>query len=140
MKQTIVALLVASIFGSGVGVASAFFPSEEEPAKPAPAHAEGPPKPNLFDVPPVVTNLAAPSNRWIRLEASVVLDTTDLAHPETLGAELATDFLAYLHTLSLSEIEGSAGFRDLRQSLNERAVQRSNGKASEVVIRTLVVQ
>jgi flagellar FliL protein len=91
-------------------------------------------------MPPIVTNLGAPKDTWIRLEASIVFDAKTIPHPETLADEIASDELAYLRTVSLSQIEGPIGLQNIRQDLNERAAIRSNGKVSELIIRTLVVQ
>ena len=39
-----------------------------------------------------------------------------------MGAEIAGDILAFLRTTSLSQIQGAAGLQNLRDDLNERAV------------------
>ena len=57
-------------------------------------------------------------------------DAAALPHPEAVAAEIAGDELAYLHTATLSQIEGPVGFQNVRQDLNERAVIRSGGKVS----------
>jgi flagellar FliL protein len=95
---------------------------------------------NILDLPPVVTNLGAPTDAFIRVEASIVFDGKATPHPEILAAEIATDELAYLRTLTLSEIQGPIGLASLRQDLSDRAVTRSGGKISEFILRTLVVQ
>jgi flagellar protein FliL len=95
---------------------------------------------NILDLPPVVTNLGAPADAFIRVEASIVFDAKATPHPEVLAAEIATDELAYLRTLSLPEIQGPIGLANLRQDLSDRAITRSGGKVSEYILRTLVVQ
>ena len=101
---------------------------------------ELPPTARLFDMPPIVTNLGEPRDTWIRLEASIVFDAKALPHPEVIAGEIAGDELAYLHTVALTQIEGPIGLQNVRQDLNERAVIRSGGKVTELIIRTLVVQ
>jgi flagellar protein FliL len=95
---------------------------------------------NILDLPPVVTNLGAPADAFIRVEASIVFDPKATPHPEVLAAEIATDELVYLRTLSLAEIQGPIGLANLRQDLSDRAITRSGGKVSEYILRTLVVQ
>ena len=95
---------------------------------------------NILDLPPIVTNLGAPADAFIRVEASIVFDAKATPHPEVLAAEIATDELAYLRTLSLPEIQGPIGLANLRQDLSDRAITRSGGKVSEFILRTLVVQ
>jgi flagellar FliL protein len=90
--------------------------------------------------PPIVTNLGSPSDIWIRLEGSIVFDARAMPRPEVTGGEIASDILAYLRTVKLSDIEGPIGLQNIRQDLNERAAIRSSGKVTEFVIRTLVVQ
>ena len=101
---------------------------------------ELPPTASLFDMPPIVTNLGEPRDTWIRLEASIVFDAKALPHPEVIAGEIAGDELAYLHTVALTQIEGPIGLQNVRQDLNERAVIRSGGKVTELIVRTLVVQ
>jgi len=95
---------------------------------------------NLLDLPPIVTNLAAPTDIWVRVEASIVFDPKSTLHPEVLAAEIAGDELAFLRTLSLAQLEGPIGLENVRQDLADRASVRSGGKIAELVIRTLVLQ
>ena len=95
---------------------------------------------NLIDLPPIVTNLAAPADTWVRVEASIVFDAKTTPHPEIIAAEIATDELAYLRTIGLAQLEGPIGLENIRQDLADRAVARSGGKVSELILRTLVVQ
>jgi flagellar FliL protein len=143
VKQTILATLVVTVMAVGMGALFAVPPPTAEPVVKAEASAPGSPASgpsDLFEMPPIVTNLGAPKDTWIRLEASIVFDAKTIPHPETLADEIASDELAYLRTVSLSQIEGPIGLQNIRQDLNERAAIRSNGKVSELIIRTLVVQ
>jgi flagellar FliL protein len=116
-----------------------------------PAAASGPDKPaetssapaetsTVVDLPPIVTNLGAPQDTWVRLEGSIVFDPKTLSHPEAVAGEIGDDVLAYLRTVSLHQLEGPIGLENIRQDLNERAATRSGGKVRAFVIRTLVVQ
>ena len=115
--------------------------SEKKPGdKSEAALACGPGGSNMIDLPPIVTNIANPSDTWIRLEASLVFDAKTLAHPEVVAAEIATDELAYLHTVSVNELQGPVGLENIRQDLRDRAFVRSGGKVSDLLIKTLVLQ
>ena len=94
----------------------------------------------VVDLPPIVTNLGAPQDTWVRLEGSIIFDPKTLAHPEALAGQIGDDVLAYLRTVSLHQLEGPIGLENIRQDLNERAATRSGGKVRAFVIRTLVVQ
>ena len=143
LKGSLIELTVVILLGAGVGAAF-------EASRPTPAHgtdsAAGPaaaalPQPStLFDLPPIVTNLGAPQDTWIRLESSIVFDPKTLPHPEAEAGKIGDDILAYLRTVSLRQLEGPIGLENIRQDLNERAATRSGGKVRELVIRTLVVQ
>ena len=115
-------------------------PGRRPKAEPTPRRRRSPAASGLFEMPPIVTNLGSPKDTWIRLEASIVFDAKAVQHPETLADEIASDELAYLRTVTLSQIEGPIGLENIRQDLNERAAIRSGGKVSELIIRTLVVQ
>jgi flagellar FliL protein len=88
----------------------------------------------------VVTNLATPSDVWVRLEASFVVKAGTFANPEAMAAELRQDIMAYLRTLSIAQIEGPSGLSHLREDLAERVQARSKGQARDFFIETLVVQ
>jgi flagellar protein FliL len=94
----------------------------------------------LYELPTIVTNLGAPQETWIRLEASLVFDPKAAPHPEALGAQVAEDILAFLRTTTLSQLQGAAGLQYLRQDLNDRIATRTGGAMKEIVIRTLVLQ
>jgi flagellar protein FliL len=94
----------------------------------------------IVDMPPIVTNLGAPPDTWVRLEGSIIFDPKTLSHPEAMAGQIGDDALAYLRTVSLHQLEGPIGLENIRQDLSERAATRSGGKVRGFVIRTLVVQ
>jgi flagellar protein FliL len=109
--------------------------------KPAESPASAPAlSSTIVDLPPIVTNLGAPQDTWIRLEGSIIFDPKALPHPEAVASQIGDDILAYLRTVSLRQLEGPIGLENIRQDLNERAATRSDGKVRGFVIRTLVVQ
>ncbi len=89
---------------------------------------------------PIVTNLAEPHDTWIRLEASIVFDDEAIATDDVLAGRITDDFLAYLRTVALSQVDGPSGMQHLREDLTDRARIRSDGRVREVVIQTLVFQ
>ncbi|MGD0564872.1 MAG: flagellar basal body-associated FliL family protein [Roseiarcus sp.] len=142
IKQTIAATIVVTAIAAAMGAMFAIPAAPEEPSQKdesSPA-ARAPASAGLFDMPPIVTNIGAPRETWIRLEASIVFDAKALPHPEIIAGEIAGDELAYLRTVTLTQIEGPIGLQNIRQDLNERALIRSGGKVTELIIRTLVVQ
>ena len=109
--------------------------------KPAESAATAPAQSStIVDLPPIVTNLGAPQDTWVRLEGSIIFDPKTLSHPEAVAGQIGDDVLAYLRTVSLHQLEGPIGLENIRQDLNERAATRSGGKVQAFVIRTLVVQ
>jgi flagellar FliL protein len=105
-------------------------PASAPPAQPS----------TIVDLPPIVTNLGAPQDTWVRLEGSIIFDPRTLPHPDAVAGQIGDDILAYLRTVSLRQLEGPIGLENIRQDLNERAAIRSEGKVRGFVIRTLVVQ
>ena len=94
----------------------------------------------MIDLPPIVTNLANPADAWVRLEAAIVFDPKALPQPDVVAAEIAADELAYLRTLSVTELQGPIGLENIREDLSDRASVRSGGKVSDLMIKTLVMQ
>ncbi len=134
-ELAIVVLLGATIGGAFEAVRPGEVKKPGEAAAPATAEPS-----TLYDLPPVITNLGSPQDIWIRFEGSIVFDPKTLPHPEAIAGEIGDDFLAYLRTVSLKQLEGPIGLQNIRQDLKERAATRSGGKVRELVIRTLVVQ
>jgi flagellar FliL protein len=71
------------------------------------------------------------------MEASIVLDAPQAAE---LPAIIREDFLAYLRTVKMHQVEGASGFRHLREDLEERAAIRSGGHVKHVLIQTLLFE
>jgi flagellar FliL protein len=156
MSMLIEWLLVTLIAGGAGAGLSAMHPSpppdkpgeaamakkgeKKEELKPQVAVADCGPGPSLADLPPIVTNLANPSDTWVRLEAAIVFDPKTLPHPDVVAAEIATDELAYLRTISVQELQGPIGLENIRQDLRDRALVRSNGKVIDLLLKTLVLQ
>lgn len=88
----------------------------------------------------VITNLASPSDVWIRLEAAIVFTKGAIENPVVTGAEIQQDILAYARTVKLAQLEGPSALQHLREDLNERVSLRTGGKVSELIIQSLVVQ
>jgi flagellar protein FliL len=102
--------------------------------------AEGAPagNPLILNLAPITTNLAAPSDTWLRLELAVQLETP--SEDPTLADTIQQDLLAYMRTVKLHQIEGASGFQHLKADLTERAAIRSDGNVKAVLIRTLLFE
>ena len=134
--------IVVCLAASAGAAFEALRPAPPAPDKPAQSAASEPAaQPStIVDLPPIVTNLGAPQDTWVRLEGSIIFDPKTLPHPEAVAGQIGDDVLAYLRTVSLHQLEGPIGLENIRQDLNERAATRSGGKVRAFVIRTLVVQ
>jgi flagellar protein FliL len=147
MKQIALALIIVTALAGASGAFYGFRIAALNPAHAqADAHAADPapaglqPNASVFDLPAIVTNLGSPQDTWIRLEASFLYDPKVTQHPEALGGQIGDDILAFLRTISLTQVQGIAGLQNLRLDINERAAIRSNGAVKELVIRSLVIQ
>ena len=137
LTEIAVVVLISAAIGAAFEAAR---PEPATAANPNPASTPLAEPSSIYDLPPIVTNLADPRDTWIRLEGSIVFDPRLMPHPETAAAKLGDDILAYLRTLTLKQLEGPIGLESLRQDLSERAATRTGGKTHEFVIRMLVVQ
>jgi flagellar FliL protein len=88
---------------------------------------------------PIVVNLAAPADSWIRIEASVLLEGMEHGG-DALAAQLAEDFVAYLRTATLDQFEGPSGFQNLREDFLDRATIRDHEHIKDVIIHGVVVE
>ena len=147
-SENVIAFVVAGLIAAGAGALHGILVSPAE----APCATRLPGRPDedrkfaplvemgTLDLAPVVTNLAAPSDVWVRVEGSLVFEGKTLPHGEALAGQIAGDILAFMRTQTLRQIQGAAGLQHLRQDLNERVATRSQGQVREFFIRTLVVQ
>lgn len=154
MILTIAGVAIVTLVGAGGGwVLGGMIapPPPEKPAAEAPAaagaHGEAgkdagiqpiAAEPNgivLLD--PITTNLAYPSENWVRLEVALMFrGPTDVP----LAQDVHQDIMAYLRTVSLQQIEGPRGFQYLRDDIQERVDLRSKGRVSKVMFRTFVIE
>lgn len=146
-------LLVAlTAAAAGMGwVSGGFLPGGKpgaEPATEAHAPADGhgdaakegdktAPGATIIPLAAITTNIASPSDVWVRMEVSLVLDGPQ---PAELPGVIQQDLLAYIRTVKMHEIEGASGFRHLKENIEERARIRSDGHVKQVLIRTLLFE
>ncbi len=94
----------------------------------------------LVSLPPIVTTLARPNGKWIRLEGSIAVRSDTEQPPENLAEETGEHILAYLRTVELDHISGPSGFLALRDDLNETVQVLSHGDVSRVLIHGFIVE
>jgi flagellar FliL protein len=86
---------------------------------------------------PITSNLAYPSDNRVRLEVALMFkDAPDVA----LAEEIHQDIMAYMRTVSLQQVQGPRGFQYLRDDLQERVDLRSEGRVTNVMFRTFVIE
>lgn len=159
MMMTVAGLAVLTLIGAGGGwvVGGMVSPNivsaeqeatkeaakEEKPAAPAGKEAEaGLPHVsteanNVVQLEPVTSNLAYPSENWVRLEVALLFSGT----PDVkLAEDIHQDIMAYIRTVSLQQIEGPRGFQYLRDDIQERVDLRAQGRVSKIMFRTFVIE
>lgn len=90
--------------------------------------------------PPVLTTLAAPKGKWIRVEGSILAALETEEAPELLAEKAGEQIFNYLHSVRLDQIEGPSGVLGLTDDLNEMLEVLSNGQVKGVLIHGLVVE
>ena len=142
LMQTVLATAVVTVMAAAMGALFAVPPPAPPPPPPKSEVSAGlpPAGSGLFEMPPIVTNLGAPKDTWIRLEASIVFD----AKASLIRKRWPTKSPATNSPICApSRCRSSRGRSDCRTSAristNARSI-RSSGKVSELIIRTLVVQ
>lgn len=91
----------------------------------------------VYPIEPITTNLAEPSEVWVRAEMALVFE----GEPDPLVAEAVhQDLFAYLRTVKLRQVETASGFQHLRSDLEERASIRSEGAVKQILFRALLFE
>ncbi|UOK72749.1 flagellar basal body-associated FliL family protein [Ancylobacter polymorphus] len=140
--------LLAAGGGGGLGIqlATSVEKTVSEKAKEKPPEPDTPPLKYagtdvvMEPMKAIVSNLAAPSQTFVRIEAAIIFKKDALPDPKIAIAQIRDDIMGYLRTLSLSQLEGPSGLLHLREDLTERAKLRTEGKIDELIIETMVVQ
>lgn len=137
---TVGAVVGQQVMGDGFKKSEAAAEEEDKDA------SDAPPVQPLYDgetklvrLAPVVTNLASPTEIWIRVEAAVVLDA-EVPDPDVLASQISEDVMAFLRTVSLPELQGASGLLHLKEDLNDRAIIRGDAAVRELILEGLVVQ
>jgi flagellar FliL protein len=156
MLMTIIGLLVLTLLGAGGGwvVGGMVSPNikaaeQAEQAKQAPPadpakNGEEAGLPhisteanNVVQLEPITSNLAYPSENWVRLEVALLFN----GPPDVKIAEdIHQDIMTYIRTVSLQQIEGPRGFEYLKDDIQERVDLRAQGRVSRVMFRTFVIE
>jgi len=110
-------------------------PGNKRPAEHASGEAAA--SSNVVTLDPITTNLADPSDVWVRLELAVVLESG--ADP-ALAQEIHQDLFAFMRTVKLKQIESASGFQHLKADLLERARIRSEGRVEKVLFMTFLYE
>lgn len=91
-------------------------------------------------LPPIITNLAAPASRWIRVELSVVLANGVASFDDVARRKIAQDILGRLRLMKLAEIEGREGLLNLRSDLFDLVHTRGKKDVDEIIINGMIVE
>lgn len=151
---TIAAIAVLTLLAAGggwfVGNMLAPPPAEKPAAEVAKAEAEGGKEGEGAEIPhistqengivlldPITSNLAYPSDNRVRLEVALMFKG---APDVKLAEEIHQDIMAYMRTVSLQQVQGPRGFQYLREDLQERVDLRSEGRVTNVMFRTFVIE
>lgn len=94
----------------------------------------------IVPFPPVLTTLAYPKGKWIRLEGSILINAESEKAPELLAEEAGEQILAYLRSVRLDQLDSASGILGLKDDLNETLTTLSGGQVRRVLIHGLVVE
>lgn len=93
--------------------------------------------PLIIDLVPITTNLAFPSETWVRVELAAFF-----TEPPASGVveRIQDDLLTYLRTVKIYQIEGASGFAYLKADFKERANMIADGTVEEILIKTMLFE
>lgn len=89
---------------------------------------------------PIITNLAAPKDTWMRIEVSLVISPEAQAEQDIIAVQSSDKILTMLRTVSLAQIEGPSGFLHLKEDINDLLRKSSENKIKQVLINSMVVE
>jgi flagellar protein FliL len=89
---------------------------------------------------PIISNLGTPSDTWMRLELSLLLDEKAKQDEDVIAVKSSDYVVSFLRTLSLKKLEGPSGFLHFREDLNDLLSDSSDKKIVGVLIGSMVVE
>jgi flagellar protein FliL len=89
---------------------------------------------------PIVTNLMAPKEAWIRLEAAIVLKSEAASKQDLIAVESGDKIMGYLRSVTLAQIDGPSGLLHLREDLNDLLAGPPDAPVRKVLISSMVVE
>lgn len=144
---SILAVLLLSLIAAGGGAGFGFMApgmmkNDVHHKRDANAHEDNnlPPSATLTPFGPITTNLAEPPNIWIRIEGTLIADKSLGSDAPVVAKRVSGDILSYLRTISIAQLIGPSGFQHLREDLNDRVRIRSEGKVSELIVTSLIIE
>jgi flagellar FliL protein len=136
LLMTVLALVMGGAFGMLFNPA----PQQVKEHTPPPAGEAGKPAFVLVPLPPLTTNLAGRTRVWVRLEGTLVMKADLGEEGPRLANKIGEDIVAFLRTVTPEQLEGASGFQHLREDLNDRIRIRSEGKVTDILIQTLIIE
>ncbi len=127
--------------GGGFAVGALFLKQPQQSAAEAASLPKAPklPESEVMTLAPIVTNLGNPSDLFVRLQAAIVLEP-GANGSAALAAKVGDGLVVYLRTVSLTEIQGPAGFQFFREDLKKRAIQLGGGNIRDLLLTEFVVE
>ncbi|WP_370674105.1 flagellar basal body-associated FliL family protein [Pleomorphomonas sp. PLEO] len=142
LKPALILTILAVAAGLGLGVHLVRYAQVADASKQQNTVSSGEADPRasrLYRLKPIVTNLAEPSDVWLRLDAAIVFED-EMPNSEIVSAEISEDLLAFLKTLKVGQLQGATQLQHLREDLKDRVAIRSGGDVKDLIIESLVVQ
>lgn len=89
---------------------------------------------------PITTNLLGSGRTWIRIESLAVMHADIGDKASAMAARISEDIVAYLRTVTVDQLEGPSGFQHLTEDLNDRVRLRSEGKVTELLVQSMIIE
>lgn len=94
----------------------------------------------IYDLDPIIVNLAGAENSWLRLELALVADDdANIAKP-LKRMKLNDEFIAFLRTLRIDQLSGPSSYIHLREDLLDRARLSTGEDVHNILVKSMVVE
>jgi len=95
---------------------------------------------DLVPIQPIVVKLSGSSGKWLRLEGAVAFSHPSKQDRGAVMAQLGEDLMLFLGSTGLELMISPTGLEFLRDDMNAIVRSRTNGEASRLVLKSLVVE
>lgn len=97
-------------------------------------------KEELVPLQPLIVRMGGGAGKWLRLEGAIAFSAPSKEDRGQVVSQVGEDLMLFLGSTRLEQIASPTGLEFLRDDMNEIVRSRTDGHASRLILKSLVVE